>query len=279
VAVNLGTTIREPPALSARPRPLGDDLPEHVRRNREAWDAWAVDYAEPGRRNWAADEPSWGIWGIPESEVGLLPDVRGLDAIELGCGTAYVSAWLARRGARVVGIDNSEAQLATARRLQAEFGLEFPLIHGNAESVPIPDGSFDLAISEYGASIWADPYRWIPEAARVLRPGGQLIFLVSGTLAMLCSPDTADAPTETLQQDYFGMHRFEWPDWPSVEFHLGYGDMIRLLRANGFAIEDLIEVRPAKDAELFVEFTDMPSLEWCRRWPCEEIWKARKSNR
>src|SRR5690348_9558654 len=119
-------------------------------------------------------------------------DVAGLDVIELGCGTAYVSAWLARRGARPVGIDNSEAQLATAKRFQREFRLEFPLVHGNAEEVPFPDGSFDLAISEYGASIWCDPYLWIPEAARLLRPEGRLVFLVNGALLMLCAPDEED---------------------------------------------------------------------------------------
>ena len=81
-----------------------------------------------------------------------------------------------------------------------------------------------------------------------------------------------------LQQDYFDMHRFEWPDWPSVEFHLGYGDMIRLLRANGFEIEDLIEIQPGEDAQPFADFSDMTSLAWSRRWPCEEIWKARKAS-
>src|SRR5262245_65980210 len=95
---------------------------------------------------------TWGIWGSPEEDLQLLPPVRGLDVIELACGTAYVSAWLARRGARVVAIDNSERQLATARDLQREHGLAFPLIHGNAEAVPRPDASFDLAISEYGRS-------------------------------------------------------------------------------------------------------------------------------
>ncbi len=210
----------------------------------------------------------------------MLPDdLAGLDTIELGCGTAYVSAWLALGGARPVGIDLSAEQLATARRLQAEHGLSFPLYEGNAEELPFPDSSFDLAISEYGASIWADPYRWIPEAARVLRPGGRLIFLVSSALSMIASPDNGDAPTTTLHQDYFGMKRFEWPDWPSVEFHLGYGDMIRLLRANGFEIEDLIEVRPPEDAVPYREDHEMVSLEWSRRWPCEEIWKARKRDR
>ena len=128
-------------------------LPEHVAANREAWDRYAPGYVEPGHRAWASEEPSWGIWGVPESELHLLPDdLEGKDTIELGCGTAYVSAWLARRGARPVGIDNSPAQLETARRFQREFGIEFPVHLGNAEQTPFPDASFDLAISEYGAA-------------------------------------------------------------------------------------------------------------------------------
>ncbi len=248
---------------------------DHVRVNRAMWDVAAAEYKEPGRRSWARHEPEWGIWGVPESQLHLLPDVRGLDVIELGCGTAYVSSWLARRGARMVGIDNSRAQLANARLYQREFGLDFPLIHANAEEVPLAAGIFDLAISEYGACLWCDPYRWIPEAARLLRPGGRLIFLTNSVLAVLCMPDLeADAPTkEQLLRDYFGMHRNEWPDDPGIEFHLGYGDWIRLLRANGFEVEDLVEVRPPEGATTRDPFV---TLEWSRRWPCEEVWKARK---
>jgi SAM-dependent methyltransferase len=251
-------------------------VPEHVSRNRAAWNEWAADFVAPGEHCWASEEPSWGIWGIPESELHVLPrDLAGKDAIELGCGTGYVSAWLARRGAHPVGVDITPAQLATARRLQDRYGLSFPLFEVSAEELPFEDAGFDLAISEYGASIWADPYRWVPEASRVLRPGGELIFLVNGTIMMLCVPDKADAlPSDRLTRDYFGMHRFEWPDDPSVEFHLGYGDWIRLLRANRFEVEDLIEVRPTEGAT--VVFADIVSLEWSRRWPCEEIWKARK---
>jgi SAM-dependent methyltransferase len=193
-----------------------EPLPDYVLRNRAYWDEInAPRYADPGRRAWAREEFSWGIFGVPESALRALPDdLVGRDVIELGCGTAYISAWLARRGARVTGIDNSAEQLKTARALQAEHGLEFPLIHGNAESVPLPDVSFDLAISEYGVSIWADPYRWIPEAARLLRPDGELVFLVNGTLWMLTVPDTDDAgpAADRLLRPYFGMHRFEWPD-------------------------------------------------------------------
>jgi len=251
------------------------DVSEHVLRNRGAWDDWAAEYEEPGHRAWAQPEASWGIWGVPESDVGMLSEgVAGLDAVELGCGTAYVSAWLARRGARPVGIDNSSAQLHNARRFQLEFDLTFPLLHADAERLPFADASFDLAISEYGACLWADPYRWVPEAARVLRPGGRLEFLVNGTILLLCSPEDEDEkPTNVMLRDYFGIHRFEWPGDPSTEFHIGYGDWIRVLRANGFEIEDLIEVRPPEGSTTRYPWAD---LDWSRRWPIEEIWKARK---
>jgi len=248
---------------------------DHVERNRRAWEGWAAGYAQAGHDLWSAEEPSWGRWGVPESELGVLRDVlEDLDTIELGCGTAYVSAWLARRGARPVGVDISEAQLASASALQAEFGLAFPLLRASAEEVPLADASFDLAISEYGASIWCDPYRWIPEAARLLRPGGTLVFLVNGVIAMLCEPDEEDPrPTDRLLRPYFGMHRFTWSTDDSVEFHLPHGELIALLRANGFEILELIEVRPPEGSTSRHPGT----LEWARRWPCEEIWKARKA--
>ncbi len=251
------------------------DLPEHAVRNRAHWDELAAGYVAAGERGWAAAEPSWGIWDVPESELRLLDGVDGLDVIELGCGTAYVSAWLARRGARPVAIDNSPQQLETAARLQREHGLEFPLLLGNAEHVPYPDGSFDLAISEYGACLWADPHAWVPEAARLLRPGGRLLFLTNGYVLMLCAPDEEDVPaSDRLLRPTFGMHRFEWPDDDSVEFHLAHGDWIRLLRANGFEVEDLIELRAPDGAEAKDAFFVTP--EWARQWPSEEIWVARK---
>lgn len=248
---------------------------DHVRRNREAWNAWAGDYVAAGEKNWETAEPSWGIWGVPESAVGMLPaDLAGKDTVELGCGTAYVSAWLARRGARPVGVDNSPAQLATARRLQREHGLDFPLLLADAEALPLPDERFDLAISEYGAAIWCDPYRWIPEAARVLRPGGELVFLQNGAILMLASQELESEPAgDRLLRPYFGMHRFEWPDTTAVEFHLGYGDWIRLLRRCGFEVVDLIEIQPPEGSTTRYPFV---TLDWSRRWPCEQVWKARK---
>ena len=260
------------------PQSDAESLPEHVAANREAWDRWAHEYVDGGRRNWAKSEPTWGLWSIPEEELLLLPDdLQGKDVVELGCGTAYVSAWLARKGAKPVGIDNSPAQLETARTLQREFGLDFPLHLGNAEATPFEDASFDFAVSEYGAALWADPYAWIPEAARILRPGGGLMFLTNGPLIQLTVPDLeADGPAGTqLLRPYFGLHRTEWPDDTSVEFHLPHGEWIRLLRATGFEIERLVEIQ-APEGATSDERWPFVTPEWAHQWPSEEAWVVRK---
>lgn len=248
---------------------------DYLRGNIEAWEARGADQLIAARRQWTATEPRWGVFGVPEAAAGVLPRALvGVDAVELGCGTAYVSAWLARRGARPVGIDPTWGQLRIARQFQDEFGLRFPLLRAAGEQVPLRDGCFDLVISEYGAAIWADPYRWIPEAARLLRSGGHLRFLGNSTLIMLCVPDEDGVPaTDRLVRSQFGMHRFEWPDDPAVEFHLSHGDWIRLLRRYGFDVEDLIELVPPAGAVSSYPFV---TADWAARWPSEEVWCARR---
>jgi SAM-dependent methyltransferase len=248
-------------------------LSEHERRNRASWNADAPAWVELGRRHWASAEPSWGMFAIAEADVRILPDVRGLDVIELGCGTAYWSAWLARRGARPVGVDLSERQLETAATLQREHDLPFPLVHASAEHVPLPDAGFDLAFSEYGAAIWCEPEAWLAEAHRLLRPGGQLIFLANSVLAMLCALENEEAVSETLQRPQFGMRRFEWPGEEAVDFHLPHGEMLALLRRTGFEVEALHELRAPEGPE---ETPFFMSRSWARRWPCEDVWTARK---
>ncbi|MGI8810642.1 MAG: class I SAM-dependent methyltransferase [Acidimicrobiales bacterium] len=251
-----------------------EGMDDSISRNRAHWEADAGRWVAAGRRRWARDEPCWGIWGIPEARLNLLPDVAGADVVELGCGTAYVSAWLARRGARPTGVDPTGAQLRTAQQLQDEFGLRFPLVQAAGEHVPLRSSSFDLVISEYGAAIWADPYHWIPEAARLLRVGGDLVFLGNADLLMLCVPDEENLPAgRSLRRPQFGMHRMEWPDTVGVEFHLPHGDMIRLLRASGFDVLDLVHLRP--DPEATTRFPYV-TLDWARQWPSEEAWLARR---
>ena len=253
------------------------ELPDYALWNREVWTRTNARYTGPSAAEaWARDQVLWGVWQRPEDEVGALPDVRGRDVIELGCGTAYLGAGLKKLGARrVVGVDVTPAQLATAREMDERFGLGLELIEANAEAVPLPDASFDLAVSEYGASVWCDPYLWVPEAARLLRPGGELVFMRNSTLSVLCARHDAGSD-ERLQRPQRGLHRLDWnqDEEPTTEFHIGAGEMFRLLRRTGFEIVDMIELF-APDGAVDHPFYDGTSAGWAKRWPAEEIWRAR----
>jgi SAM-dependent methyltransferase len=252
------------------------ELPDYAVRNKALWSACGRDQEEWGRSQWLSDDIRWGVFGHPENDVQALPGLYETDVIELGCGTAYFSAWLARRGARVIGVDLNPEQLERARRFQREFELEFQLIEANAEDVPFPGESFDLAISEYGASIWCDPYKWVPEARRLLRPDGKLVFMRNSTLLILCSDESGHAQ-ETLQRSQPGLHRLDWSDsdGEGSEFHLAHGDWIDLLHESGFEIERLIELCAPADAQTNPLY-DFVSAEWAAKWPAEEIWVARR---
>ena len=253
-----------------------DDLPDSIAANVAEWTETNAQFTDANaERAWAPQDVTWGVFGVREEDIGSpLGDVDGLDVVELGCGTAYFSAQLARRGARPVGVDPTPAQLATARRMMDATGVRFPLIEAPGERVPLPDASFDLAISEFGASLWADPALWIPEAARLLRPNGRLVFLTNSFISYLCAIDEGGT-SETLQRAQFGTYRMQWPGEQGIEYHLPHGEWIDRLRGSGFEIERLVELQAPPEASEH-EFYDYVTPDWARRWPAEEIWVARK---
>jgi SAM-dependent methyltransferase len=249
----------------------------HIRTNRARWNRDADDYqrrnAPQIRRQAFTGEITWGLWAIPESRLHVLGEVIDRDVLELGCGGAQWSTALARRGAHPVGLDISERQLGHARRLQQETGIRFPLIQADAEQVPLRDGSFDIVFADHGAFSFADPYRTVPEAARLLRSGGLLAFSHTSPIYEIAAPVDADHAGDRLVADYFGLYRMDMPDG-SVEFGLPYGEWIRLFRDCGLVVEDLLEPRPGADAAS--TYRDAEDLAWSRRWPSECIWRVRK---
>lgn len=241
--------------------------------NRELWTRVNAEYAEEHAfRAWAAEEITWGIFNVPEIQLGVLGDVSGLDVVELGCGTAYLSAWLARRGARPVGVDLTAAQLGTARRCQDRFGICFPLVEADAGNIPLPDTSFDLAISECGASLWCDPSRWVPEAARLLRPGGRLVFHTTSALVAMCVPEGSGYAGQELLYPQRDVARLESPGH-GVEFHPSHGEWIKVLRKAGFVVDALHELYALPDAEAH-PYYGLATAQWASRWPAEELWAA-----
>lgn len=158
-------------------------------RNRDSWNADSATYQQDhGAQLAVSGGAAWGVWQFPESELRILGDVEGKDVLEYGCGAAQWSIALAKLGARPVGLDISERQLEHARRLMADAGVDFPLIHASATDVPLPDASFDIVFCDHGATSFGDPYRTVPEAARLLRRDGLFAFSHGSPILDLCWP-------------------------------------------------------------------------------------------
>jgi len=224
---------------------------------------------------WARREVVWGLFGVSESDLGVLGEVRDLDVAELACGTAYFSAWLARAGASVVAVDLSGEQLATARRLQVQLGPVFPLVQADAERIPLAGGRFDLVVSEHGVAAWCDPERWLPEAARLLRSGGRLVFLTNSHVSALCVPAAQGVAEERLVRGQREAYRVHWPGG-GIEFHPSHGDWLRLLRDSGFVVDALREIYAPPDCEDH-RFYEIVSGAWAAKWPAEELWVATRA--
>jgi SAM-dependent methyltransferase len=250
------------------------DLTPHAARNRAAWDAFADEYQRlHGDQLDASGGDAWGMWQVPEAELGVLGGVAGRDVLELGAGAARWSIALARRGARCTALDLSPRQIEIARETVAAAGVDVTLVEASAEAVPLPDASFDVVFSDHGAFTFADPLLVMPECARLLRPGGLLAFSMSTPIVDLVWPLDADDPTQCFVRDYFDLRHGD--DGRTTEFQLPYGAWIRLLREHGFVVEDLIELRPPEGATS--SYRSAAATQWARRWPIEHIWKARRS--
>jgi ubiquinone/menaquinone biosynthesis C-methylase UbiE len=124
----------------------------------------------------------------------LVLGARGaLDALDVGCGTGFLSFELAVRGHRVTGVDFAPAMLVEARRKATERAASIRFEEADAEQLPFPSGSFDLVISRH--VLWTLPH---PEAAidewrRVLRPGRRLVIVDSQLDAGAAPPSSENA--------------------------------------------------------------------------------------
>lgn len=244
----------------------------YLAKNKSKWNETSSDYQKLHESQLGIVEPTWGVWALREKDLQILGDVAGEDVLEFGCGGAQWSVALAKRGARVVGIDLSAQQLEHARTLVKRERVEVTLIEANAEHVPLPDASFDIVFCDHGAMTFADPTKTVPEAARLLRPGGLFAFNHSAPLLELAYDPNTDTVGDRLLHDYFELKEIESDGM--VTFQLPHGAWIRLFRESGFMVEDLIELRPPENAS--TTYAGYAPLGWARRFPAEEIWKLRK---
>jgi ubiquinone/menaquinone biosynthesis C-methylase UbiE len=248
------------------------DPAEAIAGNRRAWDKESAEYQRQHSAFLTDNALAWGIWRVPEATLRLLGDVAGKLMLEFGCGGAQYSIALAQAGARTIGLDISEQQLRHASENLGASKAHVPLVQASAHMTPFRDEVFDVVFADYGATTFTDPHLTVPEAARVLKPGGLFVFCTTSPLYMMCLDLENDVITETLQRPYFGMRVIE-DDSEFRDYQVPHGEWITLFRKNRLAIEELIETQP--DASVTTTYEGRPP-EWTRRWPAENIWKVRK---
>ena len=223
--------------------------PETVRANRAWWDAEAADYyAEHGAFLGDADL-TWGPEGLRESEAHLLGDLAGMRVLEIGCGGAQCSRWVAGQGAAaVVASDVSAGMLDRARRINAtveDVTLRVPLVQCDGAALPFLDQAFDVVFTAYGVVPFvADSGRVMAEAARVLRPGGRFVFSTTHPLRW-AMPDDPGEEGLRVTQSYFDRTAYVEEDASGtatyVEHHRTLGDRVREIVAAGLRLVDIVE--------------------------------------
>lgn len=254
-------------------------LTESQNLNRAKWQISAQSFRQLGEENWKKSEPTWGLWSRPDEELGLLPaDLNGKYCLDVGCGTGYILKWMVDRGAIAIGLEPTDNQLTTAVHLSNHHQTSISLVQGFGEKLPFSNESFDFAISEYGAALWADPYQWIPEVSRVLKPNANLVIYTDHMVSYMVD-NGLDEPdgkwTETLQRPYFDAYRTKWSDDGSdgVEYHLTPSEWIKLFRESALVIDALFELPAPEGASSPFSFA---SADWGRKWPAELVWKVHK---
>ena len=214
------------------------------------------------------------MWQLPESELRVLGDVAGKDILELGCGAAQWSILLAGLGARPVGVDNSERQLEHARDALAAAGLDFPLVHAPAETVPLPDASFDIVFADHGANRFADPVCLgarggaAPAAGRP--PRLQRLDAASRSCAGTSRPTGWSPSSISTTSACTGSRSRTGRCSSSFRTASGSGSSARTASRSRTCGRS--SLRPAAEST----YRTAEETEWARKWPMEQIWIVRK---
>ncbi|BDU01281.1 MULTISPECIES: class I SAM-dependent methyltransferase [Nocardia] len=217
--------------------------------SRRWWDADAAQYHETHGDFLGVDSAGgefvWCPEGLHEGDMRFLGDVSGKRVLEIGCGSAPCSRWLAGQGARPVGLDLSRGMLERGLAVMARGGPRVPLVQADAEALPFAEASFDLACSAFGAVPFvADSGLVMREVARVLRPGGRWVFSVNHPMRWIFPDDPGPAGL-TATIPYFDRTPYvelDGDDVPVyVEHHRTIGDRVREIVAAGLVVEDIVE--------------------------------------
>jgi ubiquinone/menaquinone biosynthesis C-methylase UbiE len=222
------------------------DAATTTRANRTWWD-WDADGYQAAHNDFLGDADFvWCPERLREADAGLLGDVRGKRVLEVGCGAAMCSRWLAKQGARPVAFDLSAQMLRHARAGAGRTGIDVPLVQADAQHLPFTSATFDLACTAFGAvQFVADSARVMREVARVLRPGGRWVFATTHPTRW-SFPDDPGPDGLRATMSYFDRTPYvefaEDDDLPTyVEHHRTFGDRVREITAAGLRLVDVVE--------------------------------------
>jgi SAM-dependent methyltransferase len=221
------------------------DAASTVRANRNWWDTDADSYQAAHGAFLGPADFVWSPERLRESDVHLLGEVTGNVVLEVGCGAAMCSRWLAKAGARPVAFDVSAGMLRHARDGTTQTGIEVPLVQADAQFLPFASAVFDVAFTAFGAVAFvADSARVMREVARVLRPGGRWVFATTHPLRW-AFPDDPGPHGLTATMPYWDRTPYvEYADTGEatyVEHHRTLGDRVREIAAAGFVLLDIVE--------------------------------------
>lgn len=212
--------------------------------NATFWTSYAPEYLEEHGGVLGGADLLWCPEGWTEDEVGWLGDVEGLDVLEVGCGAAQGSRWVAANGGRPVAVDLSPGMLEAARAQAAATGIEVPLVLADARDLPFPNRSFDLVFTAFGAIPFVpDPDQIFSEVARVLRPGGRWVFTTSHPMRWVFADDPDPDHLRVVRPYLTGEPYLEAAGdrLTYAEFQHTVEDLVAGMHAAGFALTDLRE--------------------------------------
>lgn len=147
----------------------------------------------------------------------ILPAADALEALDIGCGTGFLSLELASRGHRVTGVDFAPSMIAQSRKKAAERQAAIRYEEADAEQLPFTAASFDIAVSRHLLWTLPHPDGAMDEWIRVLRPGGRLIVVDSQADDVSTSPEPLDNARRSPEYAAIGDRLPFVGGWPREE--------------------------------------------------------------
>lgn len=212
-----------------------------MQTQRTAWNSAAETYN-------SLHEDGSSLIGLGQREIlALLGDVAGREILEIGCGSGKGCVALTRHGAQVTGVDVSDAQLALARQRAEEAGVAVRLLQGDGAALPpLPAAHFDAIIANFSLLYIEDIAVCLDGCARLLRPGGRLIFAQDHPIRACFWDAEMEEESVLPARSYFDDTPLEWTytgtDVPMRSFHRTLAWWINSLHEAGLQVTALREL-------------------------------------